>query len=202
MNNNVNNVTTSEYATPIKNNIDQHRNKHERRTNLPHSPLFISLVPQLKGKKRSMQLMAAAATRTLKRLTSPQEEPFMPIEERFAAKAKQDDIPTWSLKELQEAVRQHATPTTTDAAAEAMYKEHPLLRDCGVPEEKLLSGNPFIIIQDNTGKYKTEYKEYKPTADGRSTVPHLYYDSLPGSCPFLPPPAVKDDSTPLQVRIR
>jgi hypothetical protein len=151
----------------------------------------------MKSKKRALQLMTAAA----KIKTPPPNdgaEHLMTIEEQFAAKAKQDDIPTWSLKKLKEAVSAHDTPSA-DASAEELYKEYPLLRNCGVPEEVLLSGNPYIIIQDNTGKYKTEYKEFKPTSDGRPTVPHLYYDSLPGSCPFLPPPAVNSSSAPEQV---
>lgn len=142
---------------------------------------------KVKGNKRAIQLVGAAA-----KLTSPLDdgaERLMTIEEHFAAKAKQDHIPTWSLTKLREEVSTHDTPRA-DASAEEVYKEFPLLRDCGVPEEVLLSGNPYIIIQDNTGKYKTEYKEFKPTSDGRPTVPRLYYDSLPGSCPFLPPPVV------------
>jgi hypothetical protein len=100
------------------------------------------------------------------------------------------------VQKIRQVVSEHATPTPATSPAEEMYQTDPRLRDCGVPEEVLLSPYPVIIIQDRTGKCRTEYKEFRPTEDGRSTIPHLYYDSLPGSCPFLPPPTVRDSSKP------
>jgi hypothetical protein len=78
---------------------------------------------------------------------------------------------------------------------QVLCDEDPRLVDCGVPLKVLASTNPVIILQDLTGKCETEWKEFRCDAQGRSTAPTLYYDSLPGSCPFVPPSSATQNTT-------